>query len=301
MIAHIVRYAEIGLKGRNRRRFEDRLAANMRAALLRAAISDFSIKRYPGRFIVSAASDVTEPLRTVFGIASISTAQECDLELEGIKKAVLELLAQKTFESFRVTVQRLNKAFPISSQEMAAALGAEIVAAMGKRVSLKAFDLNVQLELMDRAYIFFDRAKGLGGLPVGIEGVALLLLEDQSSLAAGWLAMKRGVALVAVGEQQLELTGLERFAPERIQFVKLVKLEEIDLIASEHNAKALIVNDTMDRIREWRTALLVLRPLVGEEDAVSAILELLAGGGIDAFLEAYARAGMPGLAKGGVK
>lgn len=274
MIAHIVRYAEIGLKGKNRARFERRLIDNIRTILQRESIN-FYIKRYPGRVLVYSEREISNILKFVFGISSVSPSFEIELDIEKIKEVIKEKIKEKKFDSFRVTVRRLNKDFGLTSQELAEKIGTFIVDEFKKKVSLKGFDLNVQLEIMEKAYLFFERIKCFSGLPVGIEGRAFCLIEDKDSLAACWLAMKRGISIIPVSYNEFNLNGLQRFSPEKLELIKIRDFNEINIIAMEKNIKALVVSDTLDKIREYKTGLLVLRALVGEEDSIKNILQLL--------------------------
>ena len=87
--------------------------------------------------------------------------------------------------------------------------------------------------------------------------------------------MKRGISIIPVSYKEFDLSGLQRFSPERIELVKIRDFEEINKIAIEKNIKALVVSDTLDKIKEYKTEMLVLRPLVGEEDNIANILEIL--------------------------
>ena len=263
---YIVRVAEIGLKGKNRGMFENTLVGNIKFPLQRKGI-EADVRRYQGRIIIECAEDISDFLKNVFGIANFSIAHET--EIEKVKEKILELIKGKKFETFRVTVQRLNKNFGKTSQDFAGELGACVVE-LGKKVDLKNFDLNIQVEIMDKAYVFFEKVKGFGGMPVGVEGKAVCLLEDEKSIAACWLAMKRGCAIIPVSYSDFDLSGLQMFSPHELALVKIKNLEE-----TEKMAKAIVVNDTIDNVNDYDTKLLILRPLIYyDEDEIKETIKL---------------------------
>jgi len=274
MIANIVRYSEIGLKGKNRAKFENKLIDNIKKILKRSNV-DFSIKRYPGRILVYSENNISDLFKFVFGISSVSPSFEIELDIEKIKNEIKDKLKEKRFSTFRISVQRLNKEFKMTSQDIENEIGAFVAREFNKKVSLKEFDLNIQIEIMNKAYLFFERIKCFGGLPVGIEGKAICLIESEDSLAACWLAMKRGCSIFPVSYSEFSLDGLQRFSPEKIELRKINDFKEIESIAMENNINALVVSDTLDRLKEYKTNLLVLRPLVGEEDNIKKIIDIL--------------------------
>lgn len=200
----LVRYGEIALKGRNRGEFEQQLHRN-----LKGAVEDFSatVERMHGRFMVSGPETnrkaMLENLSRVFGVVSLSSVWETKLDLEEIKIRAAEIFEKlpAANTSFKVASRRANKNFRYNSPEINHLLGGHL---LEKRSSLKVdlhnpdLVLNVEIAYQN-AYLYLDKIAGPGGLPVGITGKALLLLSGGiDSPVAGWLAMKRGLALEAV-------------------------------------------------------------------------------------------------------
>ena len=128
----IVHYDEIGLKGKNRGKFEDRLVSNIKRVIKCGSKKEF------GYIILDTQDDVSK-LSKVPGIANYSVALESSLDLDDIKSKALELLKDVEFESFRVSTVRHNKNFFMTSPELDKELGSEIVVKMDKKVSLKEF------------------------------------------------------------------------------------------------------------------------------------------------------------------
>ena len=195
----IIRFAEIGLKGKNRAFFEKTLVNNIKACLDAHKIEYKNITRPMGRVLI-AADDPCKCLECVFGIASFSDAVGAGFNMEQIKKEALKLAKDLTpKKSFRITCQRLDKRFPLTSQQFDIELGAFIQEKTNAKVKMKGFDLNIRAEIIDGfVYLFTEKIKGLGGLPVGVEGKVIVLLENEASLLAGLFMMKRGCHIIPV-------------------------------------------------------------------------------------------------------
>jgi len=200
----MVRYGEIALKGRNRGQFEQQLQHN-----LNSAVENYqaAVKKLHGRFIVSGPEEylesMVERLSKVFGVVSVSPVWEAGLDLEEIKHLAVQIVGNLPpgRNKFKITTRRANKHFPHSSPEINRLLGSHLQDHFPKLiVSLKqpSFILSVEIGF-DKAFLYLERIAGPGGLPVGITGRALLLLSGGiDSPVAGWLALKRGLALEAV-------------------------------------------------------------------------------------------------------
>lgn len=141
-------------------------------------------------------------MQKIFGIQSLSLAIKVDNEVEKVKEAALYALKQaKNVNTFKVTVKRINKDFPVRSQEMNQLLGGHLLSnTEGITVDVHNPDVEVKVEIRNEAtYITSSVIPGLGGLPVGTSGKSLLLLSGGiDSPVAGFLAMKRGVEIEAI-------------------------------------------------------------------------------------------------------
>lgn len=201
----LIRYGEIGLKGKNRSSFEGTLVRNIRSAL--AGIEGLKVYREHGRVYAThndAPEIVAEKLARVFGIVSFSPVSVSPLEFEAIEKKALEEAIQsgcRTGTTFKIETRRANKRFPITSPEVSRRVGAYILDNIpGLKVDVHNPQVLVNIEIRDHeAYIYSTSIHGPGGLPVGVSGRGALMLSGGiDSPAAGWLAMKRGVSLVGV-------------------------------------------------------------------------------------------------------
>ncbi len=200
----LIRYGEIALKGKNRGQFEQQLHRN-----LKAAVQDYSgdVTRLYGRFMVTGPEEnlgmMLEGLRKVFGVVSISSVRETNLDLEQIKNLAADIVAglPSRQKSFKVETSRSNKKFPYTSPEINQLLGSHLQELFPDLiVDLKQPSFKLSIEIgFDKAFLYLDRLAGPGGLPVGITGRSLLLLSGGiDSPVAGWLAMKRGLAVEAL-------------------------------------------------------------------------------------------------------
>jgi tRNA uracil 4-sulfurtransferase len=193
----VVHYAEIGLKGRNRPRFEDRLRTNLERAL--APFGPVKARRLFGRLLVelpdgAPPAGVAERIAKVFGVAYASVATSCEPTLEAIGALVDRFVDGRKFASFGVRARRVDKSLPFRSRELAHALGARVQARTGTAVDLESPDLWIELHLLHgEALLLHERWPGPGGLPVGSAGRAVALISGGiDSPVAAWLLAKRG-------------------------------------------------------------------------------------------------------------
>lgn len=260
----LIRFAEIGIKGKNRAFFEKALIRNIKACLDKNNIEYKNITRPLGRILVST-DDPCDCLKCVFGIASFSDAVNAGFNMESVKQEALKLakgLSPK--KSFRISCQRLDKNFPLTSRDFEVELGAFIQEKTKAKVRMKGGDLNIQAEIIENfVYLFTEKVPGLGGLPVGVEGTVLVLLQDEKSLLAGLLMMKRGCRIIPVALKEVGIDLLEKYAfGQRIGLKVINKVSEVDALAEDFKAKALVVDDLLDDIKEYPVGLNVFRPLV---------------------------------------
>ncbi len=197
---YVVHYAEIGLKGRNRPRFEGGLRANLERQL--APLGEVGARRLWGRLLVElpdgvAREQVRSRLAQVFGVAYFSEASVCEPELAAIQKMVDEFIAGRSFASFGIRARRSEKSHPFTSSQLAVSLGAHVAQQSGARVDLQKPDLWIEIHVLaERAILLHERHKGPGGLPVGSAGRAMCLISGGiDSPVAAFEMLKRGLSL----------------------------------------------------------------------------------------------------------
>jgi len=199
----VVHYDEIGLKGRNRPRFEYRLMRNIRQAL--DGLGPVDTQRLYGRLLVSLDKRipwdlVAERVSRVFGISYFARTFESPCDLTLLKEGLREHMPQSGYESFAIDTKRSDKRFPLTSPEINRDLGSFVQAETGKMVDLTKPDLRICVEwLHDRVLFFFEKTSGPGGFPVGVSGrVVGLISGGIDSPVAIYLMMKRGCGITFI-------------------------------------------------------------------------------------------------------
>ncbi|NLA27685.1 MAG: tRNA 4-thiouridine(8) synthase ThiI [Firmicutes bacterium] len=213
-VKFLIRYGEIALKGKNRRYFEKALVNNLKSALKEL---DAKIVPMHGRFLVTGPhafkEEIAGRLSRVFGVVSASIVITAPLDQEIIEEKALELAGNRLLpgDSFKVEARRSNKIFPLTSPEINRIIGAAILKKHPRmKVDLHNPSFRLFIEIgTQEAYLYHDHIAGPGGLPLGVTGGALLLLSGGiDSPVAGWMAMKRGLALEALHFHSHPFTGL---------------------------------------------------------------------------------------------
>lgn len=214
----IIRYAEIHLKGLNRPYFEKALVKNISAAL--EGFEGAVVKRGESRVYVEKVSDkdisgVLGALQCVFGIHSYSPAFRMEQDIEKASALLADMVQGEKKRlrletaSFRVEAKRADKRFPLKSIDIARKAGAIILESVdGLKVDLERPDITAYLEIREQAYCYTQVIKGPGGMPVGCNGSAMLLLSGGiDSPVAGLMIAKRGVSLSAVHFESFPYTS----------------------------------------------------------------------------------------------
>jgi len=230
---YIIRYSEIGLKGKNRYVFEDQLVKNIRKPL-KNKIEDFLIKKIRGRILLTISNKNDEAyidkiLQLIAGVHSFSKGEKVEENIDVWKEKCCELFESEwdgnSAVQFRVTCTRSKKNFPQKSSEINTILGAELVTRFGEdklKVNLKNPQINIGLEINNDGSIVYSGSQcGLGGLPVGTAGKVLCLLSGGlDSPVAAFNMMRRGCAVHYVFFENRTFLG-------RAAYDKVVRLAEI--------------------------------------------------------------------------
>ena len=205
--AFLIKYAEIAIKGKNRYLFEDALVSQISHALKKVE-GEFLVRKEQGRIYVDALSDydydeAVDALKCVFGIVGICPVVL--LEDEGFDKLAEEVVAyiDKAYENknftFKVNARRARKNYPMDSMEINAALGEKILDAFPEtKVDVHKPEVVFNVEIRNKINVYSIIVPGPGGMPVGSNGKAMLLLSGGiDSPVAGYMISKRGVAIDA--------------------------------------------------------------------------------------------------------
>lgn len=203
----LIKYAEIAIKGKNRYLFEDALVSQINHALKKVD-GEFLVRKEQGRIYVDTLSDydfdeTVDALKKVFGIVGICPVVL--LEDEGFEKLAEEVISyvdkvypDKHF-TFKVNARRARKNYPMESMEINAAIGEKILEAYPETsVDVHNPQVMLNIEIRNKINVYSTIIPGPGGMPVGTNGRAMLLLSGGiDSPVAGWMIAKRGVALDA--------------------------------------------------------------------------------------------------------
>lgn len=229
--AFLIKYAEIGIKGKNRYLFEDALVREIRR-VLRKVEGSFDVTKEMGRVYVNANGEydydeAVDALKHVFGITGICpvTIVE-DTGFEDLKKAVVDYINEvypDKNKTFKVFARRSKKSYPLDSMEINRELGGVILDAFPEmKVDVHDPEILLTVEVRSRIYLYSKVIPGPGGMPVGTAGKGMLLLSGGiDSPVAGYMVSKRGVVLEAVYFHAPPYTS-ERAKDKVVDLAKLV-------------------------------------------------------------------------------
>lgn len=229
--AFLIKYGEIGVKGKNRYLFEDTLVRQIRYALKKTD-GEFEVTKENGRIYATAVSDfdfdeAVEALKTVFGIIGICPVVQIeDNGFDDLADTVIKYFdsayPDKHF-SFKVNARRARKNYPMDSMEINMEMGGRLLDAFPElSVDVHNPDVLLQIEIRNKINIYSTEIPGPGGMPVGTAGKAMLLLSGGiDSPVAGYMVAKRGVELEATYFHAPPYTS-ERAKQKVIDLAKLV-------------------------------------------------------------------------------
>ena len=201
----LIRYGELSTKGRNKKMFTQKLASNIKKALV-----DFpQVKVIPDYDFMyldlheAPEEAVIEKVKPIFGIQSISPVYIIEKDMEVAKKVVLDLLSQEDLEgkTFKIMTKRSDHTFEMDTNQINLFLGDAVLEAFPDiKVQLKQPDITVRIDVRrEHLMVSLKTIPGGGGLPVGTSGRVMLMLSGGiDSPVAGYLAMKRGMEIQCV-------------------------------------------------------------------------------------------------------
>lgn len=206
--AFLIKYAEIGIKGKNRYLFENALRDQIKRAL-KSVEGSFHVTKEQGRIYVETEGEfdyeeTIEALQKVFGIIAICPVviienSDWDNLTQEVGNYIEAVYENKDF-TFKVEAKRANKSYPIKSPEICIEMGAYLLKRFPEmKVDVHHPKVRVNVEIRNKAYIYSISIPGLGGMPRGTAGKAMLLLSGGiDSPVAGYMIAKRGVLVEAV-------------------------------------------------------------------------------------------------------
>ncbi|HAX52939.1 tRNA uracil 4-sulfurtransferase ThiI [Muricomes intestini] len=227
----LIKYGEIGIKGKNRYLFEDALVRQIRFSL-KDVDGDFYVHKAQGRVYVECTGEydyeeTVEALKRVFGIVGICPVVRVeDRGFEQLSKDVVSYMEGMYPEgnlTFKVEARRSKKQYPMTSMEINSELGGVILDAFpGMKVDVHNPEIRLNVEVREEIYLYSETISGPGGMPVGTNGRAMLLLSGGiDSPVAGYMIAKRGVQLHATYFHAPPYTS-ERAKEKVVDLAKLV-------------------------------------------------------------------------------
>ena len=201
----LIRYGELSTKGRNKKMFTQKLASNIKKALVDypqvKVIPDYDFMYLDLHEAPEEA--VIEKVKPIFGIQSISPVYIIEKDMEVAKKVVLDLLSQENLEgkTFKIMTKRSDHTFEMDTNQINLFLGDAVLETYPEiKVQLKQPDITVRIDVRrEHVMVSLRTIQGAGGLPVGTSGRVMLMLSGGiDSPVAGYLAMKRGMEIQCV-------------------------------------------------------------------------------------------------------
>ena len=203
----IVKYGEIGVKGKNRYLFENKLIKNIKNML--KPLGEYNVYKEYGRIYVDVNDDnyeeVMEEVRKVFGIVGVCPGIKAEKDYDVLKETALKLIEQKIEEgakTFKVESRRGDKSLPLTSQEMSIDIGGYILSNVKDRIKVDVRNPEVKVRCEYRelnTMVYTDSVPGYGGLPMGTAGKAISLLSGGiDSPVATWMVAKRGMDIECI-------------------------------------------------------------------------------------------------------
>ena len=280
----LIHYDEIGLKGKNRPLFIERLSRRIeRAASL---FCEAKVRKRTGRLILETngledPDALIEALGKVFGVAYFARARRVPLDLEAASETALEMIAPLKVNSFRVRTRKSFPTTPVSTREWDRTIGAAVQARRHLPVDLDRPGLTVHVEVIPKeAWVYAEKIPGPGGLPVGSLGKAAALLSGgiDSPLAA-WRIMKRGCEVVFIhfhGAPYLSRASADKAMDlaqvlngyqlgSRLYMVPFGNLQKEIVLATQPEYRVVLYRRFMTRIGEQIAGLENARALVTGE------------------------------------
>lgn len=239
-----VSVGEIALKGLNRNYFESQLINQIIRAIKDIGYEE--IYKDQGKIYIEGNKEdypsIINRLKKVFGLVYISSCIRVDKDMEDIGEAALlasrERLEKDKIETFKVETNRSDKSFPIQSPEISRRIGAKVLKGLNNlKVDVHNPDLYVNIDIKDYGYIYTEKIKAYGGMPVGTNGKGLLLLSGGiDSPVAGFLMARRGIEINAVHYHSYPFTSeraeekVKKLAEIMARYTGKIKFHSVNLL-----------------------------------------------------------------------
>lgn len=267
----LLRYGELSLKSTYvRTYFETILIRNIKKAFLTENVP-IDIQTERGRIYLTTTdlSKGTSILTRIFGIVSFSRAIRTTSDIQDMS-SIANHLTKNTLrpsKSFAVRVTRVGT-HPFSSQDVARHIGQDIVNATHARVDLNTPDFELFIEIRGKnSFVFTEKIKGVGGLPLGTQGRILILVTQPSSVLAAWYLMRRGCNCVFVTVNGTDEKMIRSFLTHWYADAEIIPMtqtneefyHQLSEIASEKKCDAIATDHTLDKLPDALSDIVLLK------------------------------------------
>ncbi len=270
----VCHYGEIALKGDNRPFFEKKLVNS-----IRELVPGSKVLSPRGRIIILTEDENTkEKIKNICGIDYFFQAEEVESSLEKIEEKIISLIKDRNFNTFRITVKRSDKSFPKLSPEVAALLGGAVIKSTGKEVDLFSPDLTIYVEINKKeSYVYFDKIKGVGGIPVSSSGKAVALISGGiDSPVASFSMMKRGLKIVFVHFHSYPSTSRQSIEKVEVLIKKLSSFQGksiLYLVPFNDIQKEIMLNTKeKQRVLLYRRFMMRIAQIIAKKEKGKAIV-----------------------------
>jgi thiamine biosynthesis protein ThiI len=254
----LLRYGELSLKSTYvRKYFETILVRNIKNAFTRETVP-VVIGMERGRIYLTTMdlSKSIKILPRIFGIVSFSPAVQTTSNIQDISTIAQHLTKNvlSKQKSFAIRVKRVG-IHPFTSQDVAVQIGNDIVNATHTRVDLNTPDFELFIEIRDKkSFLFTEKIKGAGGLPLGTQGTVLALVKNPSSLLAAWYLMRRGCRIIFITAKQSNEKAISFFLSHWFTDAEIVCIDQtrkefyqqLSNIVSEKKCDAIVTDHTLE-------------------------------------------------------
>ncbi|NLY72838.1 MAG: tRNA 4-thiouridine(8) synthase ThiI [Tissierellia bacterium] len=219
----LLKYGEIALKGKNRRFFENQLITNIKERLLGY---DYKLENIKGRIYVHYEDpQVPLILKDTFGLVEVCLCERVELNLKSLEEMIFTMLStyELSGKSFKIESRRSNKGYFMTSPELSKHLGGFVLNSFPQlRVDVHNPDILVEVEVRELFYVYIERHRALGGMPLGTAGKAVQLMSGGiDSPVAAYQMARRGVNILPLHFQAQPFTSEESLEKVRTLVRKL--------------------------------------------------------------------------------
>ena len=236
----LIKYGEIAIKGKNRYLFENALLKNVRQSI--QGLGNFLIQKEQGRILIEPedesidSEEVLTRLTKVFGVVGVCVGiKNNKIDMDSINETSLfhmKSVCENDHYTFKVETRRSDKNFPLNSMGISREVGAYLLDNMGEQLKVDVHKPQIRLtvELRNSLYVYSKVIPGPGGMPLGTNGKAMLLLSGGiDSPVAGWMIAKRGVEIGGIYFESPPYTS-ERAKQKVIDLAKKIASIRVDLM-----------------------------------------------------------------------